>query len=317
MLGKAGREMKNKSAFIVGLLLFTCGPAVATTFQTATNNPFSQYGQIQNVQNYSSNPFWNPNSPYNQRMPVPVYIQGTDIDTSECQTVVSTLVASYCLSHNNCVGVTLNDARPTLTIQLASIPNKNYVTPCSGYIDTEFQKYISSNSVAVPSAGTTVPFPAATTPNTNLNNQKVEFQNPYQPQLPTWNGEPWAQEMLERKQELENLQSANSTANETTLAKADFPKTAADLTFTQRLENDSAGYAPYAGKSAYRTIDIEPEKKYLTRMQNMAKANKELYCAAHPDDETCKNTKTELAAVSIDRAQMMAKIAQALKDAKK
>lgn len=257
------REMKSKILSIIGAV-FGLGamPAMATTFPTTTT-PFSQYGQIQNVQNYSSNPFWNPNSPYNQRMPVPVYVQGTDVDTNDCQTVVGALVSSYCASRNNCVGIDVDDARPTLTVQLASLPNHNYVTPCAGYIDTEFSKYVSQNALAVPTGGA-VAFPAATTPNTNTNSQPAEFQNPYQQQLPTWNGEPWMQDMLERKQELEQLQSA-TTGGDTTLARADFPSSASDLTFTQRIQNDAAGYAPYTGKSAYHTINIESEEAYQQR----------------------------------------------------
>ena len=258
------REMKlQKFSIMAALLAFVSTSAIATTFPTTTT-PFSQYGQIQNVQNYSSNPFWDPDSPYNQRMPVPVYVQGTDISTSDCQAVVSALVSAYCSSRNNCVGIDVNEARPTLTVQLASLPNHNYVTPCAGYIDTEFSKYVSQNAVAAPS-GKTVAFPSATTPNQNLNTQEVEFQNPYQRQLPTWNGEPWMQDMLERKQELENLQSASNTSGDTTLAKADFPKTAADLSFTERMQNDAVGYAPYAGASAYRTINIESEEDYMRR----------------------------------------------------
>lgn len=53
--------------------------------------------------------------------------------------------------------------------------------------------------------------------------------------------------------------------SDTKLAAADFPTTAADLTFTQRLQNDAAGYAPYAGKSAYKTIEIESEEAYMQR----------------------------------------------------
>ena len=248
-------------AFIVGIM----NSATATTINTTTTpSPFSQYSQIQNVQNYSSNPFWNPDSPYNQRMPVPVYVQGTDVSTADCQAIVGALVASYCASRNNCVGVDVDDARPTLTVQLASLPNHNYVTPCGGYIDTEFEKYVSENAIAAPT-GTTVAFPTATGPNTAATQQGVQFQNPYQQQLPVWNGEPWALEKLQREQELKNLQSANSTGDSVLVATA-FPTTAADLSFTERMQNDAAGYAPYKDASAYRTITIESEEDYNNRV---------------------------------------------------
>ena len=54
---------------------------------------FSDYGQIQNVQNYSTNPFWSPGSPYNQRVPQPVYVQGTDLKSGECVQILGPLVS--------------------------------------------------------------------------------------------------------------------------------------------------------------------------------------------------------------------------------
>ena len=55
--------MKIQSLFIASTLI-----VMTTTSVTATTTLFSKYGQIQNVQNYSSNPFWDPSSPYNQRV---------------------------------------------------------------------------------------------------------------------------------------------------------------------------------------------------------------------------------------------------------
>lgn len=241
------------------------GHANATTFPTTTQ-PFSKYGQIQNVQNYSSNPFWNPNSPYNQRMPQPVYVQGADLNTGDCQRVVAALVASYCATRNNCMDESLSDAKPTLTVQLASLPNHNYVAACAGFIDSEFQSYISQRANAAPT-GKAVAFPSATTPNTAATENNFEIKNPYEMQLPTWNGEPWLQEMIERKQELQNLQSQNGAGTET-IAKADFPATVADLSFTERMENAAAGYEPYRGKSAYQQLNIESEETYRQRQQS-------------------------------------------------
>ncbi len=291
------RDMKLHLFSIIGAVFgLFASQSHATTFQQNTSTPFSQYGQIQNVQNYSSNPFWNPDSPYNQRMPVPVYVQGTDVDTSDCTAVVGALVSSFCASRNNCVGMNVDEARPTLIVQLASLPNHNYVTPCAGYIDSEFSKYVSQNAVAAPT-GKPVPFPSPTTPNTNVNQQNYEFQNPYNPQLPDW-----MNDIIERQQELQNLQSASTGGGDTKLAQADFPTTAADLSFTQRIQNDAAGYAPYAGKSAYEPLNIESEEKYLLRMRNKYGTT------------TQNNTQNELA---INRADIINKIASALKDAKK
>jgi len=252
--------------------IMTAHAAIATAFPNA-NRPMSKDGLIQNVQNYSSNPFWTPDSLYNQRMPQPVYVQGTDLNTADCQRVVSALVASYCGPRNNCRNESLSDAKPTLTIQLASLPNHNYVSACGGFIDSEFQSYVSRYANAAPTNGP-VAFPSATTANPAVNQPKFEIKNPYEVQLPTWNGDPWMQEMIERKMELDNLQSQNGAGNEQ-IAKADFPATVADLSFTQRMENAAAGYEPYRGKSAYQQIKVETPEEYQQRYQNRQDA----FCA--------------------------------------
>lgn len=266
--------MKNKT-FYITLFAYTaviCGAFAVDFPTTTTQQPFSKSGQIQNVQNYSSNPFWSPDAPYNQRMPVPVYVQGTDVNTSDCQRIVSSLISSYCSTRNNCLGLSLSDVRPTITVQLANLPNHNFVTPCSGYIDTEFESYVKQNAIAAPT-GKSVEFPTATTPNSDLNQQEAKFENPYAPKLPQWNGEPWAEEMQERKKELENLQAQNSYGTNQ-VVKADFPNTFADLSFTERQQILKEGYAPYAGTSAYKQINIESEESYNQRRN--AYCNQEL-----------------------------------------
>lgn len=266
--------MKNKT-FYITLFAYTaviCGAFAVDFPTTTTQQPFSKSGQIQNVQNYSSNPFWSPDAPYNQRMPVPVYVQGTDVNTSDCQRIVSSLISSYCSTRNNCLGLSLSDVRPTITVQLANLPNHNFVTPCSGYIDTEFESYVKQNAIAAPT-GKSVEFPTATAPNSDLNQQEAKFENPYAPKLPQWNGEPWMQEMLERKQELQQLQSQNATGSNQ-VVKADFPETFADLSFTERQQILKEGYAPYAGTSAYKQINIESEESYNQRRN--AYCNQEL-----------------------------------------
>ncbi len=249
--------MKNKT-FYITLFAYTaviCGAFAVEFPTTTTQQPFSKSGQIQNVQNYSSNPFWSPDAPYNQRMPVPVYVQGTDVNTSDCQRIVSSLISSYCSTRNNCLGLSLSDVRPTITVQLANLPNHNFVTPCSGYIDTEFESYVKQNAIAAPT-GKSVEFPTATTPNSDLNQQEAKFENPYAPKLPQWNGEPWAEEMQERKKELENLQAQNSYGTNQ-VVKADFPNTFADLSFTERQEILKQGYEPFKESSAYAGLNIK------------------------------------------------------------
>lgn len=249
--------MRIKLHLLFAGILMT-GTAVAAN----APQPISQYGLIQNAQNYSSNPFWNPNGPYNQRIPQPVYVQGADLNTGDCQRTVSTLIAAECGLRNNCVGVTLSDIRPTIILQLSRLPGHNFATSCAGFIDSEFNSYVSKYATAAPNAGTA--FPGAPAPNAAANQPEFKIQNPYERKLPTWNGEPWMQEMLERKQELENLQSQNGAGTER-IAKADFPTTAADLSFSDRMQNAAAGYAPYKGQSAYKQLNIESEEKYRER----------------------------------------------------
>ena len=52
-----------KPSMIYSLLSALCTLCVAFGAADAATQPFSKYGQIQNVQDYSSNPFWTPSSP--------------------------------------------------------------------------------------------------------------------------------------------------------------------------------------------------------------------------------------------------------------
>lgn len=277
--------------FFAGL----CGAVFAyeayATSAPSQTQPVSKYGLIQNVQNYSSNPFWNPNGPYNQRMPQPVYAQGADLNTGDCQRTVSTLVASYCSANNNCIGMTLSQVRPTIMLQLSRLPGHNYATSCAGYLDSEFNSYVSKYANAGPQNGY-VAFPAATTANPNLQQTDFKINNPYQIQLPDW-----TQEMIERKQEIKNLEA--STGSTPQLAKNAFPTTAADLSFSERMENKRTGYEPYKDSSAYMQINIESEETYLNRetalqeqrnkLQQLNDQNtmsQEEYCKKYPTDTT-------------------------------
>ena len=298
--------IKNKLFFHCSLLSALCSLFGAGALNAATPKIMSQYGQIQNVQNYSSNPFWTPSSPYNQRMPQPVYAQGTDVDTGDCARVVSALVASYCQTHNNCIGVSLDDARPALTVQLASLPNHNYVTPCAGFIDTTFAEYKSNYAIAAPKSGRATAFPTATAANASANSE-FKIDNPYEPQSPTWNGVEWGSEMKQRAETLETLQAQNGAGTEH-VERAAFPTTIADASFTERMENAAAGYAPYKDTSAYRQLNIESEEKYLQRMAERQRALAELKKDAAATQTT----------VSPDQKNdIIKKIATALKDAKK
>lgn len=242
--------MKMRFYFVLlGICFLMPCTSDATTFPTP-NQPFSKYGQIQNVQNYSSNPFWTPDSPYNQRMPVPVYVQGPDVTTADCQRVVSALIESYCASRNNCMDISLTNINPTITVQLANLPGYNFVTPCAAYIQPTFETYKKNNSNAAPT-GQAVAFPEALVPNPDVTNQQTNNVGTASPPQKS----NWQTEMRAREQELERLQAQNS-AGSNQVIKTDFPATFADLSFEQKQQVLASGYAPYKDKSAYKPINI-------------------------------------------------------------
>jgi len=215
-------------------------------------NPFSEYGQIQNVQNYSSNPLWNPYGPYNQTFPRPVYVDGPDLNSGDCARTVSALIASFCAVNNNCHGMQLSDVRPNIMLQLSRLPGHNWATQCMGYLDGAYDEYMNTAQNRVPT--TAVNFPQGTVPN----NPAPEYQikNPFTPQIPEW-----AQEMQERKQELKQLQQQTSN-HDASLSYSEFPRTYYDLPFAERLDIQQHGYEPYQDKSPYAPIEIdEPENK--------------------------------------------------------
>lgn len=241
--------------FLAQFIVF-CGVSVGA------DTPFSQYGMIQNVQNYSSNPFWSPNSPYNQRMPTAVYATGPDVETPECQRIVSSLVTTICAMQNNCIELQLSDIRPTIMLQLSRMSGGNYATACAGYIDTIFNDYVQNYGIAVPTGVT--PFPTATIPNPDANGSEFKIDNPYEIQL-----QDWQTDVIERKLELQRLQSMNGAGDEH-VERASFPTTYADLSFSERMENSAAGYTPYKDNSAYKPIEIESQEDYLIRQQDIA-----------------------------------------------
>ncbi len=225
-------------------------------------SPFSKYGNIQNIQNYSSNPYWNPNS-YSQRMPTAVYATGVDITPSECQQIVSILVSEKCASANNCATTQLSDIRPTIMLQLSRIPNGNYATACSGYIEPAYQEYIKTKSIAAPTAGAA--FPTTNfAPNASYKTDEFKIQNPYLPPVPDW-----AEQMQDRKQELLDLQAENGSGPVDLVRKA-FPTTSADMNAQQRHALAAQGYEPYKDNRAFQEITLEDAETYLSRQQSLA-----------------------------------------------
>ena len=279
--------------------------------------PLSNYGNIQTVQNYSSNPFWTPDAPYNQRMPTPVYATGTSIETAECQRITANLIAAQCMTRNNCISTRLSDIRPALMMQLTNMPGGNYGTACAGYLDSAFNDYVKKYGHAGTNvAGATFPAPTIPNPSANSPQPQINTNNTLPQQKPDWMVE---QEM--RKQELQALKATSSTKPVGVDLDAEFPTTYADLSFEQRMQNAKEGYEPFKDNSAFKTITVESEEKYqarrkeylaLQKKQQQARDKQELsnkeYCKKYPQDESCKKQTHE---------ELMQKIIEALRDAKK
>ncbi len=191
--------MKTKS---LKFLLFLVGVFVAP-WASFASSLFSNYGQIQNVQNYSTNPFWTPNSPYSKKLPQPVYVQGADLNTEDCINVVQSLVSVQCMVRDNCKDTSLSDIRPAVMVQLAGLPNHNYVSACAGYIDTIYEKYVEYYGNNAPT-NKVVAFPSGTVSNPDMA-PDYQLENPYEPQIPDWQ-----REMNERAEELQRLQEQNA-----------------------------------------------------------------------------------------------------------
>ena len=245
----------------------------------------SNYGEIQSVKNYSFNPFWNKNSPYNQNFPKPIYATGADLNTGDCNRVVENLVTSYCAEHNYCRNLRISDVRPTIMVQLSQLPGHNFATSCGGYIDSTFDKFQKEYGNV-----STVNLPKPASQPTN-----IEIANPFAPKQTA------AQKAIaDRTAELERLQSITTP---TAGVHAEyFPKTTADLSFTDRIANTAAGYEPYKDKASYKKPDfLGEDEEFFNRLraQNFEKFCErrpddpdcvKLYCEQHPDDEKCKKT---------------------------
>lgn len=260
--------MKKQPLFFAAASVLVASGAMAVDFP----QPMSKYGNIQNVQNYSSNPFWSPNAPYNQRMPVPVYAQGAELTAAECQQVVSQVIAVQCGLRNNCGGMQMSDIRPAIMVQLSQMTEHNYVSACSGFVDTAFNEYKTQHAVATGHAN----FPTALVPgsNTNQGAPTVNIQNPYAVQTPQWLGD-----IVERSGELAKMQAQNAEPVE--LQPTAMPTTYADVSFSERMANEKAGYEdwqcdPKTGRGcAYQTIKVETDKQRFSREAEEAGARVE------------------------------------------
>ena len=156
--------MKTRHIFaIVGAMLFVHSAGAVA--------PLSQYGQIQNVQTYSTNPFYQ-NGVYNPKMPQAIYATGADLTTGDCQRTVDNLVASECATRNNCRGLRIADIRPAIMVKLSQLPGHNFATSCAGYIDSAFNSYTAKYGYNT-SVATTFP-----TPTSAKNDTGFKMENP-------------------------------------------------------------------------------------------------------------------------------------------
>jgi len=230
--------MYRKRIFLLKLCVlyavFLCAGAYAAT-------PFSQYGLIQNVQNYSSNPFYNPNSP-TVSSPHVVYNSGPALKPGDCERVVQSVVDFVCNQHDGCRGMTLADARPELMVQLSKLPGYNYASSCSGYIDGIYEKRQKNNF-----AGGTE-YIATGFPNV----QKSAATDTGLPK--------WKTEYNERAAELKALHEQTNTIPDT-VEQVDFPKTFDDLSFEQKIAVKQQGYEKYKDAQVYVPLNIKPEEK--------------------------------------------------------
>lgn len=246
---------------------------------------------IDNVQNYSSNPFYSMDGAYNQRFPTPVYLKGPQLGASECISVVESAIWTQCSFRNNCANAALADIRPGVILELSNRTDNNYSTACAGYIDELFNQYRQRMAGAVASAN----FPAAGRP---ANYGGAAPANPlsYYNQMPQWEVD---QEI--RKGQLRNLQAQNAAP--AGLAAASMPSTFEDLSFTERMDIIREGWQDPAvggGKkiSSFHQIEnLENDKTMLARQKEELDARNELlkkndfakYCQEHPYDKECSN----------------------------
>ena len=222
----------------------------------AASTPFSQYGLIQNAQNYSSNPFYTPGT-YGTSYPKIVYNSGPALKPADCQVTIAALIQNICATRNNCRNTTLPDVRPEIMVALSKLPVYNYASSCAGYIDGEYQKYINpnSNTTVAESARRVIPtinaIPNATettfptgTPTTQTAKKQTEYEK--------------------RAAELKSLQNQTKTSSDN-ITSAEFPTTFEDLSFEQKNEIKRAGYEPYKNAQTYIPLNIErDEKLYLS-----------------------------------------------------
>lgn len=215
------RRFSTKTCLFVAIFLTTSAGA---------STPFSQYGMIQNVQNYANNPFYNNGTPQ-ITTPRIVYATGPALTPNDCLQAVQSIVENVCFQNNYCKTTTLADVRPKIMVQLSSLPGHNYASSCAGYIDTIYEKYQKNvlNSTSVQNISS---FPTAPSKQNNTNTDTYAA----------------------RAAELKSLQSLNPI--DTTVNDADFPTTIADLSYQERMNLMADNYADYMDAQVYVPLNV-------------------------------------------------------------
>ena len=235
---------KNSLGFGIFATLFV----VADGFCAA---PFSQYGMIQNVQSYSSNPFYNSDTA-TITSPKIISASGPDLKASDCQAVVKSLIELECATRNSCVNTKMTDIRPSLMVKLSSLPGHSYATTCSGYIDYAFTEYVKSHKAQnYLTPQTYNSFPVVVGGNTVRN---------IAPSASSANTPIWQNEYNERANELRALQQTTNTSTYA-VNNTDFPKVFEDLSFEQQNDIKKQGYEPYKNALVYAPITVEIDEE--------------------------------------------------------
>ncbi len=234
---------RNCWAFTVIMCIASVGYAV----------PFSQYGLIQGVQDYSNNPFYNPNNG-TIITPQVVYNPGPVLNNTDCISLVNAVIQNVCATQNNCKNKSLPDVRKDIMVTLSSSGFTGAASTCGGYIDYQFEQYKKQNTFATGASGT--PFPTSFPTAQKKTTTKTD---------PTISKEQAAYN--ERAAELKALQAENGVGTDG-IAKAIFPTTFQDLSFTQRNAIKQAGYEKYKDAKVYVPLNIEYDPKYAKSKGN-------------------------------------------------
>ena len=221
---------------------------------------FSKEGLVQNVQDYSVNPFYN-TATGTVSTPTMVYVNGPKLAPNDCERAVRSVVENVCSDHNNCRDTKLATVRPDIMVQLSLLPKYNYATSCVGFIDSVYDAYVNRYNYTN-NAATSTGFPSVTTASVTATTQKSNLPK-------------WKQEYNERDAELRALHAM--TAEPVGVPEdAEFPKTFQDLSFQEQNEIKKQGYEPYKDAQAYVPLSIKRDDSlYKTTAQVKAEAYSE------------------------------------------